>query len=210
MAEEKKGKDIIVKSYEMGKPDEMVKMAETLRNYIAKQKLYTEIKGKAYAHVDAWQFAGFLTGLMPRIESVESIGTGAIVKWKAVAHIYKDEKHVSTGIAICSSAESNKKGFDEYAILSMAQTRAIGKAYRNLIGWIIKLAGYESTPTEEMHKVGDTPPEPKTATEPTIEYDGGLVCSNCGKKITKAENDYSTKMYGKPLCRDHQKGAKRK
>ena len=39
---------------------------------------------------------------------------------------------------------------DEYAILSMAQTRAIGKAFRNLIGWVIKMAGYESTPAEEM------------------------------------------------------------
>jgi len=42
----------------------------------------------------------------------------------------------------------------------MAQTRAIGKAYRNVIGWVIKLAGYEGTPSEEMVKVGESQPIP--------------------------------------------------
>ena len=35
----------------------------------------------------------------------------------------------------------------------MAQTRAIGKAYRNIIGWVMKMAGYEGTPGEEMKAV---------------------------------------------------------
>ena len=34
--------------------------------------------------------------------------------------------------------------------MSMAQTRAIGKAYRNCLAWIIRAAGYEPTPAEEM------------------------------------------------------------
>jgi site-specific recombinase XerC len=32
----------------------------------------------------------------------------------------------------------------------MAQTRAIGKAYRNLLAWLMKAAGFEATPAEEM------------------------------------------------------------
>ena len=32
----------------------------------------------------------------------------------------------------------------------MAQTRAISKAYRNILAWIIRAAGYEPTPAEEM------------------------------------------------------------
>jgi hypothetical protein len=32
----------------------------------------------------------------------------------------------------------------------MSQTRAIGKAYRIYLGWIMKMAGFESTPLEEM------------------------------------------------------------
>jgi hypothetical protein len=39
----------------------------------------------------------------------------------------------------------------------MAQTRAIGKAYRNCLAWIIRAAGYEPTPAEEMDYNTNTP-----------------------------------------------------
>ena len=67
----------------------------------------------------------------------------------------KDGKVVARGFALCSNKEAIKKSFDEYAVLSMAQTRAIGKAYRNLIGWVMKLSGYEGTPSEEVMGVGE-------------------------------------------------------
>lgn len=34
----------------------------------------------------------------------------------------------------------------------ISQTRAMGKAYRMAFSWIIKLAGYEPTPAEEMRR----------------------------------------------------------
>jgi len=34
-------------------------------------------------------------------------------------------------------------------------------------------------------------------------------CSACGDILTKQENDFSTRMYGKPLCREDQKGQDR-
>jgi hypothetical protein len=39
---------------------------------------------------------------------------------------------------------------DRYAVESMAQTRAIGKAFRDSFSWIMRLAGYSPTPAEEM------------------------------------------------------------
>jgi len=39
---------------------------------------------------------------------------------------------------------------EEFAIKSMAQTRALGKALRLPLGWIVSLAGYKATPAEEM------------------------------------------------------------
>lgn len=57
---------------------------------------------------------------------------------------------IGEGHAVCSNAEVKKATFDEYAIFSMAQTRAIGKAYRNHIGFIMSAAGFENTPAEEM------------------------------------------------------------
>jgi hypothetical protein len=63
-------------------------------------------------------------------------------------------------VAICSNKEGNKRQWDEYAILSMAQTRATGKAFRNLISWLMKAAGFEATPAEEMdfNKVAEDGP----------------------------------------------------
>lgn len=126
-------------------------MANVLQRHIAKNNLSVVITGKSYVMVEGWQFAGGLLGLFPRIVKVENIGTG---KWLAQAEIIskKTGQVASTGFAICSKEEAKKRTFDEYAVLSMAQTRAIGKAYRNLIGWIIKMSGHEGTPAEEMPK----------------------------------------------------------
>lgn len=57
---------------------------------------------------------------------------------------------VGYGLGMCSNMESAKVEFQEYAVASMAQTRTIGKAYRNLLGFIMKGAGIEGTPAEEM------------------------------------------------------------
>ena len=46
----------------------------------------------------------------------------------------------------------------------MAQTRAIGKAYRNLLAWLMKAAGFEATPAEEMDF---TPAEVTTPKKPS-------------------------------------------
>ena len=43
----------------------------------------------------------------------------------------------------------------------MAQTRAIGKAYRNLLAWLMKAAGFEATPAEEMDFARDEAPAKK-------------------------------------------------
>jgi len=59
------------------------------------------------------------------------------------------------GFATCSNLEVAKSSWDEYSVLSMAQTRAISKAYRNLFGYVMSAAGYEPTPAEEMEDLSD-------------------------------------------------------
>lgn len=208
-----------IKNYSLDKPAEIVSMANVLKQHIIKNNLYTNIKGKNYVQVEGWAFAGFLTGLNAVIESVENLSKENEIKWSAVAKIYSGDKLISTGFAICSNKESIKKSFDEYAILSMAQTRAIGKAYRNKLGWVMKLAGYESTPSDEMKKVdgreADIPAEKsqpvKTETkEVKQKVEKKFFCSDCLREITKPEFDYSTKLYGVSACRDCQKNLKKK
>lgn len=201
----------ITKTYDLAKPQEVLQMANVLKAYVVKQGLFTNIKGKNYAHVDGWQFAGFLSGLSAVIDSVEDLSNDKETKWNAVAKIYRGEKLISIGFALCSSKEANKKGFEEYAVLSMAQTRAIGKVYRNLIGWVMKLAGYESTPSEEMHKVDEVQKSQDTQVVPEQGFEDHVcVWKGCGKYITKQEANYSMKLFKRELCRVHQTESKKK
>ena len=145
------------KNYDIGKMVEVKKMAVVLKDYIVEQKLFTPIQGKNYVNVEGWMVAGGLMGMAAKIVKVENLSSGNEKKWRADVEIIrlKDNISVGFGTALCSNLEGKKKNFDEYAVCSQAQTRAIGKAYRNMIGWVIKLAGYESAPAEEMVKVGN-------------------------------------------------------
>lgn len=204
------------KKYELDKPAQMSGMAIALKRYIIAENLYTNIVGKNYVHVEGWQYAGGLLGTYPRVVAIENLSTVQEMKWKAEVEIVniKTKEIVGRGFAICSNKESKKRSFDEYAILSMAQTRAIGKAYRNMIGWVMKLAGYEATPKEEMAKLGETyevaptqaPVGPRPKTDPLycVGIKGGCPT---GEMITQQVHDYSKRMYGKALCRECQKSA---
>jgi len=157
MADDKKELSKLEKNYEISSVTQAADMASLLKGHIVKEKLYTKIGDKNYAHVDGWAYAGGLMGVIPRVVKVENLSSGTEKKWRADVELVriKDGTVMGYGTALCSSAESRKRSFDEYAILSMAQTRAIGKAFRNTIGWVMKLAGYEGTPKEEMTKIGD-------------------------------------------------------
>ncbi len=69
---------------------------------------------------------------------------------------------ISRGTGFCSNLEMLKTGFDEYSVISMTETRSIGKGYRNLLGYVMKAAGMATTPAEEMtqemgHKEAEQP-----------------------------------------------------
>jgi hypothetical protein len=134
------------------KPDEMINFAQTLKKVIVEQKMYANIQGKNYPLVEAWQFCGAVLKCLPIIESLKDISVDGEVKYRAKVSLKKIDTGdiIGCGIAICSGKEKGKEYFQEYAIASMAQTRAVGKAYRNSFGWLMKLAGYEATPSEEM------------------------------------------------------------
>jgi hypothetical protein len=135
------------------------KVANELMKFVKDNKLSGNIAGKEYLYVEAWQFVGETQmGLTQVILSCEPVPTEkSEIKYKAVAEIFNQQGTViSRGFAFASSLEKGRNGStkwkDEYAVASMAQTRAIGKAYRNILAWIVKMAGYEATPYEEIDK----------------------------------------------------------
>lgn len=203
----------ITKTYDITKPVEAVQMAVLLKDVVVNQKLYVNIKGRNYAMVEGWMLAGMLTSIDVMVEEPKNLSTGSEVKYSCTAKLLRGGTVVGVGYAVCSSKEAAKKGFDEYAILSMAQTRAIGKAYRNKIGFIMKLAGFQATPSEEMHKVGETPVEPVVTVADSVKGPNNetvWLCTKCDAPVDQTVANYSQKLYGKILCREDQKGAKKK
>lgn len=166
--------------YDIVNKDSMLSLSNELAKLIKERGLTTNIKGKQYVNVEGWQFSGSALGLMPIITEVTDLTRrgeqpGQVeFKYLAKCEVRKitTGEVVSTGIAICSSFEKTKSAFDEYAILSMAQTRAIGKAYRNLLAWLMKAAGFEATPAEEMDFVHE---ETKKPSKPVVEVVAEII-----------------------------------
>lgn len=143
---------------DVSNPEKVLNLANVIKEYATQNGLVENIKGKPYPMVEAWQYAGSLVGLFPVVVEVENVSTETEMKYKSIVEVIERAtgKVVGRGWAICSNKESKKKYFEEYAICSMAQTRATGKAFRLLIGWIFKAAGYEPTPAEEMEEFDKT------------------------------------------------------
>jgi hypothetical protein len=75
--------------------------------------------------------------------------------WKATVEARTlDGRTIGSADAICSREEDNWKDDDDFALLSMAQTRASSKALASVLRFIVTLAGYSGTPAEEMHGRG--------------------------------------------------------
>jgi hypothetical protein len=150
-------------SYELINKDSMLKLSTELSQLIKEKGLSSNIQGKQFVNVEGWQFAGASLGLMPIITLTTDLSKDDEIKYMATCEVRNitSGQLVATGIALCSNKEKTKRFFDEYAILSMAQTRAIGKAYRNLLAWLMKAAGFEATPAEEMDFARDEAPTKK-------------------------------------------------
>lgn len=131
------------------------KLSKELANFAKDNDLSVQIAGKQYMQVEGWQFIGTQMGLTDVVQSCDPVSTDdpKEVKYKAeVIVINQNGTIISRGFAFASNKENKKRSFEEYAVASMAQTRAIGKAYRNFLAWIVKMAGYEPTPYEEVDK----------------------------------------------------------
>ncbi len=156
--QEKAVKKPKVESYDISRSDETLHLAIDLAKFIKENRLYQNIQGKEYVNVEGWQYAGSRLGILPIVDDVTSMSDSTEIKYMAKVSLMnlRTDKVVGAGFAICSNKEQGRKYYQEYAIASMAQTRAIGKAYRNILAWIIRAAGYEPTPAEEMDYQGNT------------------------------------------------------
>jgi hypothetical protein len=190
-------------SYELINKDSMLQLASELSKLIKEKGLSSNIQGKQFVNVEGWQFAGASLGLMPIITSTQDLSNETTIKYMATCEVRNitTGSVVAVGIALCTNAEKTKRFFDEYAILSMAQTRAIGKAYRNLLAWLMKAAGFEATPAEEMDFAKEEPKKPivqEVEVEEIIEIDRVELIkqiTDCTKNKELVDLYYGYKQY---------------
>lgn len=130
-------------------------IANALSDVVEQQELYTEIGKKKHLNAEAWETVIALDMAEPIIEWTKPIEVnGEVVAYKARATIVKNGTVVAAGEMICGLEEfpcQGKKGFGKHrAGMSAAQTWAVAKAARTKYAWVVTLAGYAPTPSEEM------------------------------------------------------------
>lgn len=132
------------------------RVANALKDAVDRQGLIKRIQGKDHPLVEAWQTLGSMLGITAVCVATEATtDRHGKFAYKATMEARWRGEVVGRAEAMCSTSENRWAKADDYAILSMAQTRATSKALKGPLGWVMKLAGYESTPAEEMQGVED-------------------------------------------------------
>lgn len=124
-------------------------IAGALQGVLTKAKLTVKIGGNArpYVLAEGWTCLGSLVGVFPRTVWTRKLDDG----WEArVEAVTLAGAVVGSAESQCTRSEKLWAGRDEYALRSMAQTRAMSKALRMPLGFIVVLAGFEATPPDEM------------------------------------------------------------
>jgi hypothetical protein len=125
------------------------RVAGALKDALKQQGMVQTIQGREHVKVEGWTTCGAMLGVVPVV--MWSRPLDGEQGWEArVEARTLDGRVVGAAEATCSRHEKTWKSRDDYALRSMAQTRATSKALRGPLGFIVTLAGYEATPSEEM------------------------------------------------------------
>jgi hypothetical protein len=141
--------------------------ADVLKNVLTRQGLTTRIGNKEHVNVEGWQTCGAMLGVSAVKEWVKPIAwpadeflTDALraVRGRGLVFGYESSyaaqtfagQRIGAAEAACKRTEEKWLTSDDYALESMAQTRATSKAMSAVLRWIVTLAGYSGTPAEEM------------------------------------------------------------
>jgi hypothetical protein len=131
------------------------RVANALKSVLVEKGLIANIKQREYPTVEAWTLLGSMLGVFPSIEWTRPCEQG----WEArCVAVTKHGEVVGAGEAMCTRKEQTWRQRDDYALRGMAQTRAVSRALRLPLGFVMKLAGYEPTGAEDM-----PPPEEEGA-----------------------------------------------
>lgn len=144
--------------------------AMALQSVIRGKAKPVKFNGEQYIEFEDWQVLARFYGLTAKIASTTPVDFGGVRGFEARAVVLdiKTGMEVSAADAMCLNDEDKWSSRAKYEYVngqrtktgdvsvpmfqlrSMAQTRACAKALRNVLAWVVVLAGYKPTPEEEM------------------------------------------------------------
>ena len=187
-------------------PKEVLRQAKRAASAVRKfaqknpnQILVMRESSKRYPRIEIWQLLAACFGCTALITSTQELrdDEGRELGFLAIAHVKNPaDQFVSGAEAVCMRTEPDWSEKPSFQIRSMSQTRAQGKAFRLLFGWVMIMAGLEATPAEEIEfgKAFDqiqSAPEParrpsKLVTERQIQS-FQEVCATHGKTLSDVQ-----------------------
>lgn len=130
---------------------EAARAAQALRDVIERKCSKCVINGKTFLQFEDWQTLGRFYGVTVAARSTGYIEQGRVRGYECHAEaIRADGQVISAAQAMCLDDEAKWKDKPLFQLRSMAQTRAQAKALRNVLAWVVVMAGYAPTPAEEM------------------------------------------------------------
>src|SRR5690348_14022530 len=152
--------------------DQARRAADVLMKLVEDKKLYLQVGKSKHLYVEAWETLAHFYGVSAKVTEVrpviDEITGAAGFEATADAIHMPTSTVISSARSMCLNNEDNWSNRPKYEyqngerhkvgevavptfqLASMAQTRAVGKVLRNVLAFIVVLAGYETTPAEEM------------------------------------------------------------
>lgn len=164
------------------------RVADALKRVVVAKKLVSNIQGKEYPLAEAWTTLAAMLNLDVICEWTRRIEGG----WEARVVVRRNGLDVGAAEAQCTHEERMWKSREDYALRSMAQTRATSKAIRAKLGFVMTLAGYNATPAEEI-PADDEQPRPPAAPPAEDEHARGVkaLMALCSKHKVDDEKRYA-------------------
>jgi hypothetical protein len=135
-----------------------------------------------HVNIEGWAFTGALAGLSAGISHTERVKIDNANGWRAHAVVRRNGVVVAEGFGLCMRSEDRWKLAEEHAIMSMAGTRARANALAGVLRFIVKKAGYDTTPAEEMDGAVEHERKRQTRTK-----DGADTKGRTKKKASEAQ-----------------------
>lgn len=183
---------------------EAIRAAEALKKVIDAKPHKVILNGDVYLENEDWLTVARFYGVTSRIRSTKYIEYGdpethLIRGFEATAEAYLVERDavISAAESMCLSDEPNWSRKPLFQLRSMAQTRASSRVLRQVLGWVVVLAGYKPTPAEEMQ-------DSNGFSSKAVER-----CSDCGEDVAPEQAVAMRKLYKKALCKVCEKMVKK-